>query len=310
MLGFNKIKFIFLGFYSFFVCNSVFAQTKTYVPLVSDGPFKQIAESANLNEFLLTLYNFGVGVAVSLSILFIILGGIQYMTTDAVGKMEEGKKRMLDAVVGLLIALSSWLIINQINPKIFETDLGLISLKATDKTTVILGGGNPPGGNQPGGGQGNPPTKNPPGASGESPAVIGGESTIRSSLANQGVTVNKSPCTYPGQRNCTNVAGFRQSTVDAITNLNSAIGGKGFVITGGTEAGHAPGTYSHGAGYKFDVGQGSNSANWSKIDGHMKSLIGSQDITPNKTYPVTLSPSGRRLDLRWEGSHWDIKALP
>jgi hypothetical protein len=166
MLGFNKIKFIFLGFYSFFVCNSVFAQTKTYVPLVSDGPFKQIAESANLNEFLLTLYNFGVGVAVSLSILFIILGGIQYMTTDAVGKMEEGKKRMLDAVVGLLIALSSWLIINQINPKIFETDLGLSSLKATDKTTVILGGGNPPGGNQPGGGQGNPPF-NPGGTASE-----------------------------------------------------------------------------------------------------------------------------------------------
>ncbi len=277
-----------------------------YQPLVSDGPLNNAAKSANLSEFLITIYNFGVGIAVALSVLFIIFGGIQYMTTDAMFKKEEGRKRITAAVAGLLIALSSWIILNQINPKIFQNDLTLKPIQGGGGSNIPLPDGGTPGGVD----NTDPFNENTNDASGESPEVIGDESKIRNDLASQGVTINKNPCTYPGQRNCTNVTGFRQSTIDAISTINRGIGGTGFVITGGTESGHAQGTYSHGNGYKFDIGQGSNSGNWSKIDSYFKSLIGTQNITPNKTYSVTVPSSGKRLDVRWENDHWDIKALP
>jgi hypothetical protein len=115
-----KIK-TFLISTLFFLPNFVLA----YVSLVPDSPLGSAASSLNLQEFLKKLYEWGVGIAVALSILFIIFGGIEYMTTDSVFKKDESKKRITAAVAGLLIVLSSYLILNQINPKIFTNDLSL-----------------------------------------------------------------------------------------------------------------------------------------------------------------------------------------
>jgi len=111
--------FVFLNL--FFIPKLVLA----YVSLVPSSPLGSAASSGNLQGFLKTLYQWGVGVAVALAILFIIFGGIEYMTTDSVYKKDEGKKRITAAVSGLLIVLASWLILNQINPRIFNNDLGL-----------------------------------------------------------------------------------------------------------------------------------------------------------------------------------------
>ncbi len=140
----SKIKKVVL-FFSFF---PVYAFA--YVPLVSDAPLKSAANSQNLQEFLKIVYNWGVLIAVGLAVLFIIFGGIQYMTTDSVFKKDEGRKRVVAAVAGLLIVLSSWLILNQINPKIFENSLNLGTLDKSKLNTspitaggVVVGGGNP-----------------------------------------------------------------------------------------------------------------------------------------------------------------------
>jgi hypothetical protein len=139
------------------------------------------------------------------------------------------------------------------------------------------------------------------------------EQAVRDALAAQGIRINKNPCTSPTQTDCTDVNGFRQSTMNAISAVNAGLGGNGFVITGGTEYGHAEGTYSHSNGYKFDIGQGSNSSNWNNIDAYFKGLTGSSNVSNNITYSVTVPSTGQRLDIRREtsgGLHWDIKALP
>jgi len=63
------------------------------------------------------------------------------MTTDSVFKKEEGRKRVVAAVAGLLIVLSSWLILNQINPQIFDNNLNLGTLKGNLDTKPIDFGG-------------------------------------------------------------------------------------------------------------------------------------------------------------------------
>jgi hypothetical protein len=125
-LDFNLIKYFLSGGFFFFIFNKALAAS-SYVPLVSDLPFSSTGSAGGgLGSFLKQIFNWGIGIAVTLTILMIIFGGVQYMTTDAIFKKEEGKKRITGAVAGLLLSLSGWLILNQINPNILkETNIGL-----------------------------------------------------------------------------------------------------------------------------------------------------------------------------------------
>ena len=281
-----------------------------YTSLVPSSPIGAAASSLNLQSLLKTMYVWGVNVAVALAILFIIFGGIEYMTTDSIFKKEEGKKRVTAAVAGLLIVFASWLILNQINPKIFVNDLSLNENLIQGSKPLDTGGTGTSGSTS--GTGSNTSSGGSTETNGKtSSEVIGDESSIRSSLAQNGVTVNKNPCTYSSQTDCTNTAGFKKSTVDAISTISKGTGG--FVITAGTESGHAIGTYSHSTGYKFDIGQGSNSSKWDTIDSYFKTSIGSQNISNNTTYSITTPSTGQKMEVRREttgGLHWDIKALP
>lgn len=58
-------------------------------------------------------------------------------------------------------------------------------------------------------------------------------------------------CSTKSNPTCTSFDGVYSGTVDGAVTLKEACGCS-VVITGGTETGHAGGTYSHGNGYKFD----------------------------------------------------------
>lgn len=72
--------------------------------------------TTNLGDFLSKLFNFGIAIAVALSVIMITYGGIQYMTTDSWTKKESGKETIKNALYGLGLALVSWLILYTINP--------------------------------------------------------------------------------------------------------------------------------------------------------------------------------------------------
>jgi hypothetical protein len=59
-------------------------------------------------------------------------------------------------------------------------------------------------------------------------------------------------CADRSKPSCTSFSGIRQSTVDGVRTLRAASGCP-VVVTGGTETGHAHGTYSHGNGWKIDI---------------------------------------------------------
>jgi hypothetical protein len=48
----------------------------------------------------------------------IVIGAITYLSTDAFSGKTEGKEIMLNAVLGLVIALGAWVILNTINPNL------------------------------------------------------------------------------------------------------------------------------------------------------------------------------------------------
>ena len=68
-------------------------------------------------------------------------------------------------------------------------------------------------------------------------------------------------CSDPNNPTCTSFEGIRQATIDGAITLKNA-SGCSLLITGGTETGHAGGTYSHANGYKLDFSRTSCLTSW------------------------------------------------
>jgi len=117
-------KIISVSIFSFFMlffASTVLAAV-SYTPL-EPGAFTSITNSTsgaidfnNLGAFFGQIFNYGIAVAGVLAVVMIIWGGIEYMTTDSWTGKDDGKKRIQDALVGLGLALVSWLVLYTINP--------------------------------------------------------------------------------------------------------------------------------------------------------------------------------------------------
>ena len=123
------------------------------------------------------------------------------------------------------------------------------------------------------------------------------QSQAASVLRNAGITWSSSGgCTDRYNSTCTSFEQINSGTVDAMVTLKRA-SGCAINITGGTETGHASGTYSHWNGYKVDISHNSC------IDGYVHNsftYIGYR----GDGYPQWRAASGNLYCD--EGNHWDI----
>jgi hypothetical protein len=111
--------------------------------------------------------------------------------------------------------------------------------------------------------------------------------------------ISSGHCTRRANPHCTSFDGIRPSTLTGVLGLGEG-SHCGLVISGGTEAGHSPGAYSHGAGYKLDVLPSRCIDRY--IRGHYQRVK-----TRGDGARMYRSPS-RSLFAR-ERSHWDILFL-
>ena len=118
------------------------------------------------------------------------------------------------------------------------------------------------------------------------------ESSVRTQLTNAGIVISSSgSCSNRCNTSCTGLRSLRQSAITGLINFKNA-SGCAITMTGGTETGHAAGTYSHWNGYKVDIGMSSCISNY--IYNHYTPIGGSKykDAAGNIYY--------------YEGNHWDI----
>ena len=110
----------------------VFAQ-ETFVPLTKGG-IPGIESGTGFSGFLNAAFNLGLAVAATLAVVMITIGGLQYMTTDSIYGKGEGRDRIQNAVIGLILALLIWLILYTINPNLlkFDVNLGDTNSRPTD----------------------------------------------------------------------------------------------------------------------------------------------------------------------------------
>jgi hypothetical protein len=121
-----------------------------------------------------------------------------------------------------------------------------------------------------------------------------------SQLSAAGITWSSSGnCTTLSVSTCTSFDQINQSTVTGAITLKRA-SGCAIHITGGTEVGHASGTYSHYNGYKIDISHNTC------IDAYIHNNF-TRIANRGDGYPQWQAGSGNLYCD--EGSHWDITFL-
>ena len=98
-----------------------------FVPLAPIPGLTQgaVANSSGLANFLNNLYKYLIGVAAILAVIEIIWGGLEISTKDSVSKKSDGKARITQAILGLILVLSPVLVFSIINPSILNLSLNL-----------------------------------------------------------------------------------------------------------------------------------------------------------------------------------------
>lgn len=90
------------------------------------------------NSYVNAFIRLAIILAAILSVVMIVFGGFQYMTSESLGLKAEGKERMLNAIIGLVLLSASFLILNTINPNIlsFKLDIKSVDVKNNNSSSV------------------------------------------------------------------------------------------------------------------------------------------------------------------------------
>ena len=118
-LSFLKKSLLVAGFLPF----GAFAAEYTLLEPLTSPSGESITSIPNLNAYLQFVFQFAIGITGVLAVIMIILGGITYLSTDAVSGKKDGKEMIANALRGLALAILSWLILNSINPTLLNINV-------------------------------------------------------------------------------------------------------------------------------------------------------------------------------------------
>jgi hypothetical protein len=124
-----KTKKIFMLFViTMILLPTMLVLAEDYTLLAPLPGLETVPENNALGVYIPFVFKLLIGLSAAAAVLMIVYGGIQYMTTDAIMKKEEGKKQIQNAVFGLVLVISAWLILNTINPGLLKFDLNIESI--------------------------------------------------------------------------------------------------------------------------------------------------------------------------------------
>ena len=85
-----------------------------YTLLAPIGEFKVAPK--NIGDYFNTIFLIAIGLCGALAVIMIVIGGIQYMGDESIFGKTEAKNKITSAILGLLIALGAYALLNTINP--------------------------------------------------------------------------------------------------------------------------------------------------------------------------------------------------
>lgn len=247
-----------------------------YAPLapLPIGDAGAISTAYTLSSYLSGMIKLLIALGAATAILFAIIGGTQYVAAGiAPSAKTDAKNRIVNAFIGLTIMLTSYLLLNSINPDLVNFNLDMKSVVTT--TAKSLGEIN----------------------------QWPDDTVIREELRNAGIVTNRDSepghgnCKKIGDTLCTSVSGLPRQAIDGLIAIKYACSGLftlcDVTINGGTEMGHQ----THGVGIP-NVDLRPNT----ELDNFIKSKARSQDpITKGAPCGVSTAPHYYLLNVPYTG---------
>jgi|GEM_PF-2617636 len=139
---FLSVFFLFIGFVPLvFAADPKGFTALAPIPGLTGPGVTDVVDSKSLADFFNNLYKYLVGLAAVLAVIMIIWGGLEISTQDSISKQSDGKKKIQNAILGLVLVLSPVLVFSIINPRILNLSLNLEPLKTTTGSIAGDGGG-------------------------------------------------------------------------------------------------------------------------------------------------------------------------
>lgn len=207
---------IIFCFLFFSIISTVHADSIGYVPL-APLPGETADQPRDVIAYVPNIFKLAIGIAGALAVIMITIGGMEYITSETINGKKDGKEKITNAIIGLLLALGSWIILNTIDKDRF-TQFDLSTIKPP---TGISGTTTPP------------ITVTPPAPEGQCLARVAGVNTsVPCSCSNcvrigsAGISPYNTIPLKPGANNELN-----QSLADKLVQLNNNMSGTTWRVT-------------------------------------------------------------------------------
>lgn len=89
-------------------------------PVGGLGDSIDVSSENSFPNYVQTIITLVIGFTILAAIVLVIAGGFQYMTSTSQGGTTEAKKKIQNAVLGLILALASVVILQTINPNLIQ----------------------------------------------------------------------------------------------------------------------------------------------------------------------------------------------
>ncbi|MHB1118274.1 MAG: pilin [Minisyncoccota bacterium] len=194
------------------------ASAQTYTPLAPlPGTYTgtEAAPTTNLSLYLTGAIKLLVAISGALAVIILIIGGTQYVAAGiSPSAKDDAKERIWNAIIGLILVLTSYLILNSIDPRLVEFNLTLppVGGMPTSPTAITA-------------------TPTPSKQDQPWPSDLG----IRSQLNSANISINRANCKFVGQRPCTSVTELGQRAIGGLISLANNCRNCSVVVTAGTE---------------------------------------------------------------------------
>ena len=102
---------------------------------------QQITGAVNFKTYVNNAFSLIIALAAVASVMMIVYGGFQYMTSTIPGVKSDGKEKIQNALTGLLLVLSAYLILRTIDPRLVQipdTLVPQLSLKCPTNPAILM----------------------------------------------------------------------------------------------------------------------------------------------------------------------------
>ncbi len=83
-------------------------------PIIDGGDIT----SSFIADYLTAVYRYLIGISITIAIVMVMIGGLQYVLAAGSGNVKKGKQRIVNAVTGLTLLMSVYIILYTVNPEL------------------------------------------------------------------------------------------------------------------------------------------------------------------------------------------------